>query len=498
MIKIILPNFKKVFFKIKQRNSTIKKEILGGLSTFLAMIYILSVNPAMLSEVVDPISASNGSEFIGALFLSTALVAGIGTIIMGLVSNVPLALAPGMGINAFFTYTVASIAGFNLGYGGALICVLISTFLYFIIAITPLHQKMNLMLSNNIKIAISAMVGFFLLYLGLINIGIVNSDTPLTSIGKNLANPIVIIGTLSALIGLVLFFCKIKYSIVWTTLIALIMLAIAIPFDPTIKEAFKIQQFDSFSNFNGLTSQFFNSAIWGKTFANPLAYVAIFTFLYLIFFDITGTIMSLGKEGNFFSGNQIQNKKINRKINHGISLGLLTGTLLMNSPTITFIESGTGIKMGARTGLASVCTGILFLLTIALWPIIKPILPIGNFQPAIGHASILIGVLMISTLKDFDWKIFLDWPVLAFTIIFGMLGFSISAGISWGMLTYLLINSFNFLNLKIRQKIKKEKEVGTELRAAIKTLSWLTIFLGLLGLLFIIIDGLTKSGILHS
>ena len=185
------------YFKISDRKSTFKKEIIGGISTFLAIMYILAVNPSIIANF----------------------------------ANVPITLAPGMGLNAFFAYTVASQSGFGLNYYEALICVIVSGVLYCLIAITPARTKINEYMPKNFKIMIGAMIGFFLAYVALANIGIVNHGSPISEIGSNFSNsnpqyPIVIVGTIALVIGVILHYCRVKYSIIITTIITIIMLLI--------------------------------------------------------------------------------------------------------------------------------------------------------------------------------------------------------------------------------------------------------------------------------
>ncbi len=228
------------------------------------MMYILSVNPSMLSQS-DGIG--NLNDPISALFLGTALSSMIATILMGLFANIPVALAPGMGINAFFTFTVASQEGFNLGYYGALICVFISGLLYAIIAVTPLRSYFNKVLTHNIKIMMSAIIGFFLCYVGINNIGITNSTHPFSQFGINFLPhnnpyyPIVIIGTIALVIGIILVCCKVKCAIIITSVIALVMIAIAYACNhdftingPNGQNAFSLQSY----NFRDFGTMFTN------------------------------------------------------------------------------------------------------------------------------------------------------------------------------------------------------------------------------------------------
>lgn len=281
----------KSYFQFDKRKAILSKEILGGLSTFFAMMYILIVNPSILIPAA-------GEEYMGALFLGTAISSFIATLIMGLVAKVPVAAAPGMGINAFLTYTVCF--GFGLTYGEGLVSVFVSGILYFIIGITPLRKIIIKSVPKNFKIAMGSMIGLFIAFIGLFSSGIIIQDptgaTP-TSIG-NFNNPLMIIALVLTLLGLILHFCKVKYAIVCITIIGLIAVLITGGVNKQIgNEIFQLNSFDSFSNFGNLSEKMWIS--FSTAFKKPLFYVAVFTFLYVDFFDTTGMIATLEDDKSF-------------------------------------------------------------------------------------------------------------------------------------------------------------------------------------------------------
>ncbi len=490
------------FFKIGDRQSTIKKELIGGLSTFLAMMYILAVNPAMLSTA-DGINVSQTQAEAG-IFLGTALSAFIATFIMGLFANVPMVLAPGMGLNAYFTFTVASSQGFGLGYYQSLVCVFISGILYAILAITPARKKLTELLPSNIKTIIIVMIGFFLSYVGLVNIGIVSSGQPATTIGENFKStnqnyPIVIIGTISMIIGIILFFCNVKRSIIITSLLSLMMLLITWLVNPEFTkgngvQAFALNNYGDFSAFGKMFNNFFTSESWSKALSNPGAYIAIFTFLYVDFFDTSGTLFAIGKSSNLIDENDLAASETwMKRANYVDAIGTISGAMLLNSSVTVVSESEAAVRSGARTGLSAILTSLMLLLSLAIWPIMGPFMPIGGFQPMTGHAIFLTGILMISNIRYIDFSKYLDIPVLAITIIFGMLGYSISAGISWCILFYVLIQ---FINSTINL-IKNRKVKDISKSSYYDSLNWLLYVMFVLSILFIIFDILTKSGIFN-
>ncbi len=491
------------FFKIGDRNSTIKKEFIGGLSTFLAMMYILAVNPAMLSGS-DGIDVLKTKAEAG-IFLGVALSGFIATFIMGMFANVPMVLAPGMGLNAYFTFTVASSHGFGLGYYQALVCVFISGILYAILAITPARKKLTELLPKNIKTIIIVMIGFFLAYVGLINIGIVSPSQPATTIGENFKTsnqnyPVVIIGTISMIIGIILFFCNVKRSIIITSFLSLVMLLITWGINAKFTEvngvqAFALNNYGDFSSFGKMFNNFFTSDSWRNALTNPGAYIAIFTFLYVDFFDTSGTLFAIGKSSQLIDEDNLQaSEKWMSRANYVDAVGTISGAMLLNSSVTVVSESEASIRAGARTGLSAIFTSLMLLSSLALWPIMGPFMPIGNFQPMTGHAIFLTGILMISNIKSMDFSKYLDIPVLAITVIFGMLGYSISAGISWCILFYVLIQLITSLINLIKDKKHQEQH---QLSYYFSSLNLLLYIMFILSILFIIFDILTKAGIFN-
>lgn len=259
------------FFSFKERGATFKKEIIGGLSTFLAMAYILAVNPGMLSGAgIDPAHGVFDNGYAGVFFLGTAVAAMVATMAMGLFAKVPVALAPGMGVNAFFTYTVASsVLGLSLEQ--ALIATFASGVLYAIVAITPLRTLIARMLPKNIKLAIGAMIGLFLAYIGLADSGIIVSGATkyspdaaghpdlagiatATKLG-NFADPFVIIALITMALVFILHFLKVKGAAILAMLAAVVMVAIAYASGVNTGSAFHLQTYNSFGKFGELSSK---------------------------------------------------------------------------------------------------------------------------------------------------------------------------------------------------------------------------------------------------
>ena len=462
----------KNYFNFKEAGTTFKKEIIGGLSTFMAMAYILAVNPGMLSSAA-------GGHYAGVFFLGTAVSALFGTMLMGLYAKVPLALAPGMGVNAFFTYTVAT-GVLNIGLEAALVATFISGILYMIIAITPLRQIIANLLPKNIKLAIGAMIGLFLAYIGLNDSGIIVSDafTPATGVIVsatatklgNLADPFVIISCITLLLVFVLHFMKVKGAALIAMLSAVIMLAIAKGAGVAdASNAFTINDYKSFGEFKELSTNMWSS--FGKSLSNGKIYIAIFVFLYVDFFDTTGSLFAIGRQANVD-----KRKDFFLKANAVDAASTMFGSMMLTSTTTTYMESSVGVSQGARTGFASLVTGLCFALAIAMWPIMSPIMPIVHSQvgvasahhdimPVTGPILVLVGSLMLSQLKHFDWGQTIDIPTLFLILTIGMLSYSISTGIAVGIIMHYIMNWVLF----IRQHIKKKESSTNDMEIVMST-----------------------------
>lgn len=421
----------KKFFKIDERGSTIKIELLGGFVTFLAMVYILPVNAGMLSIT--------GMSF-GGVFAATALAAAFATILMGVLGRVPIALASGMGINAFFTFTVVGQLG--LSWQEALAAVFVSGILFIIVSVSGLRKIVINAIPKSLKLAIGAGIGFFIAFIGLKNAGIV-VDHPATYVGLgNLANPTVLLGLFGIMLILGLFALNKKVSkfaiiiaILGTGFLGVIIGAI-FPSLTASMPSFSGAGMGSISDLSGI----FGQAIIAvpDLFANPLAIAVIFTFLFIDFFDTAGTLVAVGHEagllddeGQLISGNQALLAD---------SIGTVVGSVIGTSTVTSYIESTTGIKSGARTGLASVFTGLLFLLALLFFPLFSMVgaIPVGGsfYSPVTAMALVFVGILMVRPVKDIEW----NDPIIAassfITIIVMMLSFSIAEGIGFGFISY--------------------------------------------------------------
>jgi AGZA family xanthine/uracil permease-like MFS transporter len=377
------------------------------------MAYIIFVNPSILE---------NAGMDKSALITVTALASFFGTMLVGLWANVPLAMAPGMGLNAFFAYSL--VLGHKISWETALGVVFISGVLFLILTVLGIREKIVDAIPISIRIAISAGIGLFITFIGLKNLGII-ADHPATlvSIGK-LTTP-VILGLAGVLIIAVLEVKKLKGSIligiISTTILGIIFGEVTMP-----KTLVSLP--------HSIMPVAFKLDIAGALKFGLIG--AIFSFMFVDLFDSIGTIVACSYEGGFAD----KNGKINKidKMLEADAVATLFGSLIGTSTTTTYIESASGIADGGRTGLASVVTAILFLAALIFTPIIG-IVPAFATAPAL----IIVGVFMFKNIKLIDFADFRE-SIPAFLIIIMMpLTFSISNGLSFGFISYIIINALS-------------------------------------------------------
>ena len=411
------------YFNFRENDTDIKTEIIAGITTFLAMAYILGVNPAMLAEGGMPATG---------VFFATAISSGIACIIMGIVAKYPIGLAPGMGLNALFTYTIILEMGNT--WETALAAVFVSSIIFLIITVSGLREKILNIIPIDLKLGIGAGIGFFLAFLGLKNCGIIvpNSST-LISMGSLLTPP-----TMIALIGIIITLiftvrkvpAAVFFGILGTAVIGVICTLFGYgagdALMPSIPEHIITLNVDT-SLFWGFTKGF------GQLFSNiPNLIIIVFSLLFVTFFDATGTLMTIGKECGFVD--EKGNANGIEKAFLSDAVGGIVGSIFGSSTVTAYVESATGVGIGGRTGLAAVVTGILFLLSVFISPLLLSLFTSSVTAPAL----IAVGVLMIGQLKEVNWQSNVVSASVAITVIMMVLSYSISIGIAWGFLTYVL------------------------------------------------------------
>ena len=400
-------------FKLKNFNTDFKSEILAGITTFITMAYIIFVNPQMM--------AASGMD-IGASFVGTCIAASIACIAMGVYANWPVGLAPGMGLNAFFTYTVVGEMGYS--WEVALGAVFLAGILFFLMSVTPLRQWMLESIPFNLRIAMGAGVGLFIGIIGLKSGGIITSnEATLLSIG-DLAKPETLLAMVSFLVIAVLSIRKIPGAIV-----------IGIFLVTSIALALNLIKFNGIvSSPPSLMPVLLKLDIYQ---AFDLAMISIImSFLFVNLFDTAGTLVGVANQAKLINADGgIDNLDKALKADSSSSA---VGSLLGCSPVTSYVESSAGIEAGGRTGLTAVTVGILFLLAIFF-------APLATMIPAYATSGALIyvAILMLSSMEKLNWSDLSDLLPALVIIVMMPLTFSIANGIALGFLSYVIIKIFS-------------------------------------------------------
>ncbi|MFA6647994.1 MAG: NCS2 family permease [Candidatus Izemoplasmatales bacterium] len=423
------------FFKISQRGSTITKELIGGLTIFLAMVYILPVNGGILS--------ATGMDF-AAVFAATAIAAAIASLIMGLYANYPVGLASGMGVNAFFTYVVVRELQFT--WEEALAAVLISGVLFLIISVTGIRKKVINAIPNNLKLSVGAGIGFFIAFLGFKNAGIITSHPDTFVKLGNLGHETVLLAIFGVLLVFVLYALNKKISrfaiiisIVTTGLLG-VLLGVIFPGLEATMPSIGGSNLGSISNVGQTFGKAFGAM--GSLLSKPLAYAVIFTFLFVDFFDTAGTLVAVGHDAGLLdeNGELIDGDKALVADSVGTIVGAVVGT----STVTSYIESTTGIESGARTGLSATVVGLLFIVSLLFFPLFSfvqsiEVSPGVFYSPVTSMALIFVGALMVTSLKDIDWNDNIVVSSSFITVIIMVLSASIAEGIAFGFIIYAVM-----------------------------------------------------------
>lgn len=412
------------FFKLEEHKTTAKTEIIAGITTFLTMAYILGVNVGILS-------ASGLAPT--AVFFATAISAAVATIFMGLSSNAPIALAPGMGLNAFFTYTVVLTAGYTPAE--ALAMVFLSGLVFFIISILGLRKLIIDSIPKSLKQSIGAAIGFFIAFLGLVKMGvIVSNPATYVSLGS-FKNPTVLLAVFGLLITIILMSLEVKSAVfiglLSTAVLGLILNFMGVQGMPTAPTSVISFNFDTSAVGLFLTGM-------KSVLSNPKSLVLVFTMLFVDFFDTAGTLIAVTNKITSST-----NIKYNMdKMFFSDAIGTMVGASLGTSNVTSFIESTSGVAAGGRTGLSSVVVGILFLLSTLFSPLLTVVssIPVnGSFlEPVVAPSLVVVGVLMATQLSNVDWHDFTAAASGFTTIIIMILSYSIANGIAAGFIIYVI------------------------------------------------------------
>lgn len=421
------------FFKIKEKGSTVSREVVGGITTFLAMSYILAVNPGMLGSIA-------GMNF-GGVFTATAVSAAVATLIMAFLANMPVALASGMGLNAFFTYTVCGQMGCSPWF--ALTAVLLEGVLFILLSFFGVREAIINSIPGTMKKTVAVGIGLFIALIGLNNAGIVTSANG-TIIGFNaidLSHATALVAIIGLVITVVLYILKVPGAILIGIAATTV---IGIPFGVTTVP-------DNFKPVSVPSAPFLFKFEWAGVLSLKF-FGVFFTFLFTDIFDTIGTLMGVAEQGNLVDekGN-IPNVKGALLAD---AVGTVAGACLGTSTVTSFVESSSGVAAGARTGLASVVTAFFFLLALFFTPLFA-LVPSCATAPAL----IFVGFLMMQSVSKINFADITDGIPAFITIMVMPFGYSISKGIAFGMIAYVIA--------KIAGKKTKEIPVVTWILAVV-------------------------------
>lgn len=415
-------------FKLKQNGTTAGKEVVAGITTFFAMAYIIAVNPTLLSQ--------SGMEW-GAVFLATIISAIIGTLIMGLVANVPYAQAPAMGLNAFFVYTVCFTLGFT--WQQALSMVFICGLINIFITVTKIRKYIIRAIPRSLQNAIGGGIGIFVAYIGLLNVGIIRFDSGVPALAT-LNQPSLWLFLIGLALTIVLLICKVKGAI----LISIIVTALlGIPMGvtttaDTISFTEACQQLPT--TFGAIFTSEGLVALFSDISKLPLVLITIFSFSLSDTFDTIGTFIGTGCRTGIFSDDEERAMEaapgFKSKMDKALfadatatSIGAIFGT----SNTSTYVESAAGIEVGGRTGLTSVVVALCFAISAFLATFVSAI-PFAATSPAL----VAVGIMMMSAFKEIQWDDINEAAPAFFAGIFMAICYSISYGIAAGFVFYCI------------------------------------------------------------
>ena len=409
-------------FKLKENGTNVKTEIMAGITTFMTMAYILAVNPGILSE--------SGMEF-GKVFAATAITSAIATLVMAFIANLPFALSAGMGLNAFFTYTVC--LGMGHSWQFALTAILCEGIIFLILTFCNIREAIVNSIPESLKKAIGAGIGLFIAFIGLQNAGIVVGGATLVELSDSWYKGSALVAILGLIFTAFLLTKKVKYAlllgIIFSTLIGLF-----------IGSPDKVTVWNPGNATFAPSSPYFFKFAFNEVFANGKSLfdfiIVMFTFLFVDMFDTVGTLIGCaGKSGIIKKDGTIPHCK---EALLADAVGTTVGAMLGTSTVTTFVESSSGVSEGGRTGLTALTVSCLFVLSLFLEPIFGSI-PSAATAPAL----ILVGVMMITPITQINFNDYTEGIPAFLTLLFMVCAYSISDGIMFGILSYVILNALN-------------------------------------------------------
>lgn len=410
-----MSNFLEQFFKVKEKGSNLKTEFIAGLTTFAAMSYVLVVNPSILAA---------GGMPIEGLITVTAIAACLGTLLMAFMTNYPIAMAPGMGLNAFFAFTICLTR--EIPWDAALGIVFWNGILFLLLSVTGVRTHIAEAIPAALKIGVQCGIGLFIAFIGLKNAGLV-VDNPATfvSIG-DLSQP----ATLLALAGIILTIVLVIRKVTGAILISVLVLSLIGAFIP-VGDGYLTQHT---SQFIGLPESI-STTFFAMDIMYPIEHLAetwdlIFALLFVNMFDTIGTLIGVSRRANLLD-KQGKLPKIGKAMTADAAASVV-GAAIGTSPVTSYVESAAGVSAGGRTGLTSVVVALCFMLALFLTPLMK-VIPLMATTPAL----IMVGILMMDSFKQLDFDDITALATATVALLAMPLTFSISEGIALGFITYV-------------------------------------------------------------
>ncbi len=402
-------------FNLSKYKTNVKNEVLAGITTFMTMAYILAVNPSVLGAA--------GMDK-GAVFTATALSTVIATLVMALVAKLPFALAPGMGLNAFFAYTVVLTMGYSWQF--ALTAVFLEGIIFLILTAFNVREMIIKAIPTNIRYSISVGIGLFIAFIGLANAGIISKHPATMVTLGDMSQPSVILAIIGLCITGIMLIFKVRGALLLGIFISAI---IGIPMGLT-----HLPENHHYVEIPPSVSPIFWQFELDKIFTTDML-VVLFTFLFVDMFDTVGTLIGVSTKANLTDkdGNIPRVKQAL----FADAIGTFFGAILGTSTVTTYVESASGVAEGGRTGLTALTTAILFAISLVLAPVFLMI-PAAALSPVL----ILVGLFMMSPIKDIELDDFTEAIPAFLTIIIMPLSYSIADGIIFGLLTYVILKLF--------------------------------------------------------
>ncbi len=432
-------------FRLSENHTTVRTEIIAGITTFLTMAYIIVVQPAVLSGKM--FGFSTGMDF-GAVMTATCLAAALATALMALLARYPIAQAPGMGENFFFVFSAipaATAAGFANGWQVALGCVFVSGMLFLILSLAGLREMIFNAISPSMKCAIASGIGLFIAFIGLQEAGLIVKDPgSAVKLNAHFASPDLVVFFFGLLVTAVLHVRKVRGSILWgivaaTVLTAVLKLSLAHSTSPLVANSMLTKQF-AFAHGvvappPSLAPTLMQVDIVHAVSPKMLPFV--FVFLFMLTFDAIGTLVGVCEQAGFMRDNKLPRA---RQAMVSDAVGTVAGAALGTSTVTSFIESAAGVEQGGRTGLTGLVVAVLFLLALFFSPVIAMV---GSYPPITASALVIVGAMMMQNVARIEWKDHSE-SIPAFLTLVGIpLSYSIADGLALGFISYPIVKLFS-------------------------------------------------------